>query len=350
MEQSEESAAESESEGERAFGLEGERGVVELQLFERGAQVFVLVGLDGIDAGEDHGFYVLESGDRLPGGVCHRGDRIADLDVRRGFDSRADVADVSGADLVAGLHFEFEHAHFVGVVFASGVEELDVVALPDGSVEDTEIGDDAAEGVEHRVEDQGLQRGVFIAFGCGDALHDGFEDLLDAESGFSRGEQDILLPASDQVDDLVLDLVDHGGFHVDLVQHGDDFEVVSDGEVEVRDGLCLDALRGVDDEQGALARGDGARDLVGEVDVSRGVDQVERVSFAVAGRVLHLDGVALDGDSLFAFELHVIEDLRLHFALVQGIGLFQQAVCEGRFPVVDMGYDAEVADIFHTSV
>ena len=178
-------------------------------------------------------------------------------------------------------------------------------------------------------------------------MRDRLEHLLDALPRLARGEQDILVPASDQVDHLVLHLVDHGRIHVDLVQHGDDLQVVPDGQVEVRDRLGLDALRGVHHEQRPFARGDGARDFVREIDVSRGVDQVERVAFAVAGRVFHLYGVALDGDALFALEVHVVEHLRLHFALVQGVGLLQQAVCEGRFAVVDVGYDAEVADVFH---
>ena len=54
-------------------------------------------------------------------------------------------------------------------------------------------------------------------------------------------------------------------------------------------------------------RGNGPRNLVGKVDVSRGVDQIERVAFAVVGCVLHLNGVALDRDALFAFQFHVIE-------------------------------------------
>ena len=42
-------------------------------------------------------------------------------------------------------------------------EEFDMLALADRTVEDAEIGDDASEGVEHRVEDQCLQRSVRIA-------------------------------------------------------------------------------------------------------------------------------------------------------------------------------------------
>ena len=79
----------------------------------------------------------------------------------------------------------------------------------------------------------------------------------------------------------------------------------------------------------------------------RRVDEVERIEFSVAGAVLHLDGVALDGDALFALELHVVEHLGLHLALVERVGLFEQAVGKGALSVVDVGYDAEVADVFH---
>ena len=280
-------------------------------------------------------------------GFVDRGDRVADLHVRRGLDARADIPHVSGLDLLPGLHFEFQHAYLVGVVFAARVEELHVVALAERAVEDAEIGDDAAEGVEHRVEDKRLQRGVFVAFRSGNAGHDGFQHLFDARSRLSRREQNIFVLASYEVDHLVFHLVDHRRVHVDLVQYGDDLQIVSHGQIEVRDGLRLNALRSIDHQQRPFARGDGARHFVGEVHVPRGVDQVERVSLSVAGRVLHLDGVALDGDALFAFEVHVIEHLRLHFALVQRVGLFQQPVGERRFAVVDMGYDAEIADVFH---
>ena len=87
VQQSEKSAAEAEAQRQRTFGLERERGIVELQFFERSPQVFVLVGFDGIDAREDHWLHVLESGDRFPRGVRHRRNRVADLHVRRGLDA-----------------------------------------------------------------------------------------------------------------------------------------------------------------------------------------------------------------------------------------------------------------------
>ena len=58
-------------------------------------------------------------------------------------------------------------------------------------------------------------------------------------------------------------------------------QVVLEREVEVRERLRLDALRGVDEQDRALARGERAADLVGEVDVAGGVDHVERVGLPV---------------------------------------------------------------------
>jgi hypothetical protein len=61
---------------------------------------------------------------------------------------------------------------------------------------------------------------------------------------------------------------------VDLVDHREDGESRLDREVGVRDGLRLDSLRRVDEEERALAGLERLLDLVVEVDVP-GVDQVE---------------------------------------------------------------------------
>ena len=50
-----------------------------------------------------------------------------------------------------------------------------------------------------------------------------------------------------------------GGRQVDLVQRGDDLEVVLERQVAVGEGLGLDALGGVDDEHDALAGGEAER-------------------------------------------------------------------------------------------
>jgi hypothetical protein len=67
---------------------------------------------------------------------------------------------------------------------------------------------------------------------------------------------------ADDVLDLLLDALGIGRGQVDLVEDRDDLEVVVEREVDVGEGLRLDALRRVDDEQRALAGGEAARHLV----------------------------------------------------------------------------------------
>jgi hypothetical protein len=77
-----------------------------------------------------------------------------------------------------------------------------------------------------------------------------------------------------------------GGGQVDLVERRDDLEVVLQREVAVGQRLGLDALRRVDDEHHALAGRERAADLVAEVDVAGGVDEVEGVALPVDAHVL----------------------------------------------------------------
>ena len=67
---------------------------------------------------------------------------------------------------------------------------------------------------------------------------------------------------------------------VDLVDDRDDLEIVVDGGVGVGQGLRLHALRGVDDQDRAFARGQASRHFVVEVDVAGRVDEVEDCNLA----------------------------------------------------------------------
>ena len=99
-----------------------------------------------------------------------------------------------------------------------------------------------------------------------------------------------------------------GGREVDLVEDGDDLEVVLEGLVAVGQGLGLDPLGGVDQQDGPFARGQRPADLVAEVHVARGVDEVEGV---VLPRDPHVLG--LDGDAPLALDVHRVEVLLAHW-------------------------------------
>ena len=56
--------------------------------------------------------------------------------------------------------------------------------------------------------------------------------------------------------------------------------------------------------------------------------------------------MGLDGDPAFAFQIHAVKQLILHFALFHCAGVFQQAVSQRGFAVVDMGNDRKITDMF----
>ena len=168
---------------------------------------------------------------------------------------------------------------------------------------------------------------------------------MDALSGLARDEHAVLRGNGELVLDLGLDLLGMGRREVDLVDRGDDVQVGVHGEACVRDGLRLDPLRGVHHEDGPLAGGERARDLVGEVHVTRRVDEVELVGPPVVRLVHDADGIGLDGDPALPLDVHGVEHLGGEVPLLDRVGELEDAVRDGRLAVVDVSDDREVADM-----
>ena len=136
-----------------------------------------------------------------------------------------------------------------------------------------------------------------------------------------------------------------GRGEIDLVQRDHDLMVDLDRLIDVGQGLRFDPLAGVDHQERALAGGEAAVDLVGEIDVARGVHEIELVGPAVARGVGKANRLSLDGDAALALELHRIEELVAHLARTHAAAALDQPVGQGRLPMVDMGDDREVADV-----
>jgi len=224
------------------------------------------------------------------------------------------------------------------------VAEPDPLPPPQRPVDDPHEADHAAVDVVPGVEEERLERRLRIAGGGRDVGDNPGEQLVDPEPGLGRDKGG---PRGVEADDL-FDLRPHplrvGGGNVDLVDHRQQLEAAVDGEVGVGERLRLDPLGGVDDEQRPFAGGERAGDLVAEVDVAGGVDQVEDVLRAVGGPVVEPHRAGLDRDPALPLELHIVEHLRLQVAAAERTGALEQAVGERRLAVVDVGDDREVAD------
>ena len=115
------------------------------------------------------------------------------------------------------------------------------------------------------------------------------------------------------------------------------------GQVHIGQGLGLDALGGVDDQQGPFTGRQGPGHFVGKVHMAWGIDQVQDVVVPVLGLVIQLDRLVLDAP--FPFQAHGVQDLVLHFPLGQGAGHFNEPVGQGGFAVVDMGDDGKISNM-----
>ena len=201
------------------------------------------------------------------------------------------------------------------------------------------------------IEDQRARRLIDAGSGRGrHLLDDRLEDLVDANTGLGRGRNDLIVEQADELADFLRNAFRVGVRQVDLVDDRDDREVVLHGEVDIRHGLRLDALGGVDDEEGPLAGGEGAADFVGEIDVTGRVDQVELIFLTVLGVVGHADGTGLDGDALLTLEVHRIKHLVGEVSLGDRTGALKEPIGQGGLPMVDVGDDAEVSDVGRSGV
>ena len=207
-----------------------------------------------------------------------------------------------------------------------------------------DVGHDALVLVVVGVEDQALQRVGRPPLRRRHPADDRLEDLGDADPLLGRGEEHLLAGDREDVLQLLDDEVGLGRGQVDLVDDRDDHQVLAQGQVDVGQRLGLDPLGGVDHEDRALAGLQAAADLVAEVDVARRVDQVEAVDEAVLRRVLQAHGARLDRDPLLALQVHGVQDLARHLPRIDRVGELEEAVREGRLPVIDVGDDREVAE------
>ncbi|KAJ0162728.1 hypothetical protein CTA2_4081 [Colletotrichum tanaceti] len=180
-----------------------------------------------------------------------------------------------------------------------------------------------------------------------DQVDDALELVLGADGDLDGGGGDLELAV-----DLLDGLPGVGAHAVHLVHEADAGDVVALHLAVDGDGLALDARDGAQDHDGAVEHAQSTLDLDGEVDVARGVDDVDVVGFLFSVfRLLPVGegGGRLDGDALLSLEVHRVHlgaDRVLAADLVDGADaarVEQNALRGRRLAAVDVGGDADVA-------
>ena len=346
MQQTEEAAAEAEAQRLRGLRFEAEGRVVELEFLQRGLEVFVIVGIRRIEAAEDHRLHFLEARHRLVRRIGGQGDGVAHARIPQLLDGTAKEAHFTGVQLRHVGGFRLEDAQAQHVVLLARAHEADAVAQLHRTVHDAEEHHHALIAVVPRVEDQRLERPVLLALRRGQTVHDGFQHVRHAHAGLGGDGQGIGAVQPDGFLYLALDPVHLGAGQVDLVEHRHDLVVMVQRQIDVGQGLRLHALGGVHHQQRALTGGQRARDLVVEVHMTGGVDEVELVLLPVRRHIGDAHGLRLDGDAALPFQIHLVQILLARFPLADHLSQLKDAVGKGGLAVVDMGDDAEVTDKF----
>ena len=78
-----------------------------------------------------------------------------------------------------------------------------------------------------------------------------------------------------------------------------------------------------------------------------GIDEVELIIDTILGDIAQGDALRLDGDAALALEIHRVEHLLLHLALLQAATHLDEPIGERTLAVVDMGDDREIANVRH---
>eukprot|EP00955_Chlamydomonas_euryale_P059933 357547-Chlamydomonas_euryale.AAC.3 len=133
-------------------------------------------------------------------------------------------------------------ADLVQRVLLAGVHQPHHVTGRRAAVDDTELAHDAAVRVVVRVEDERAQRRVHVVRRRRHLAHNCLKALVDAKALLRRAMQDVGAVKANDLLDLAHHALRLGAWQVNLVEDGDDLEVVLQRQPHVCERLRLYAL------------------------------------------------------------------------------------------------------------
>src|SRR5437016_4423039 len=197
-----------------------------------------------------------------------------------------------------------------------------------------------------RVKNERARGLMHIALRERDAMNNSFQDILRADTLFRRGKNALIFRYTNYVLDLLHDPFGFGAWQVDLVNYRNDIQICFKRQVQVRERLGLDPLRGIDHQQRSFTGSQAARYLVGKVNVTGSIDQVQFILLPIERLIEHAYGLSFDGNTLLTLQIHLVEYLLRQFALRYGSCKFPYAVSKGRFAMVYMSDSTKISNMF----
>ena len=102
------------------------------------------------------------------------------------------------------------------------------------------------------------------------------------------------------------------------------------------------AINGIDQEENSIHDEHHALNFTTEVGVARGINNIDLDTCIMDGSVL-----GDNGNSTLTLLIHTVHDALSDFLVIpEGASLLEHAVQQGRFPVVNVGNDGDIAEHF----
>ena len=224
------------------------------------------------------------------------------------FDTGNNISYIPRTKFAARYHIHFQYPYLIGIIFFPRIEELHLISFADRAVFNLEIRYNSTERVEYRVENQSLQRRLFISFGMRNTFNHSGQYLFHSHTRFTGCTDDLLPLATQQFNDFVLYFFGIGARHIAFIDNRNNLKVVFNCHIQIRDRLRLHSLRSIDNQQCPFTCSNRTRHLIRKVHVSRSINQVKDILLPLIS-IFHLDRMALDSDPSFFFQIHIIKHL-----------------------------------------
>ena len=327
--------------------MKGQGSIVEFQFLKGAGQIFVLVGGDGVERRKHDLLHFLEPGQRGRAWAVLVGDGVARAGIGDGLNAGNDVTDLARGQLRLRFTTQAKDAQFLDAIFCPIGHKYDLVTGLDRSIDDPNRDNCTAVRIIISVKDKRFKRFGRISLGRRQQSHHSIEQFLHTLPGFSGTHLDGCTIQTEIFFDLSRHPFRFSCRQVDFVDDRNDLQIVFHGQIQVGQGLRLNPLGCIDQEQCAFAGGKGAGNLITEINMTWGINEVQRVGFAVIGLERQADSLRFDGNATLPFYIHGIEHLILKFAISHNLAELNHPVGQGGFAVINMGNNAKISNILH---
>ena len=113
---------------------------------------------------------------------------------------------------------------------------------------------------------------------------------------------------------LRLHMIRVGAWKIDFIDNRKDVQIMVQSQIDICQGLSLNALGCIHYQDGSIAGCQTAGNLIIKVYVSGSVDQVKNIFLPVLCLIYGTHCLRFDGNASLPLQIHVVQDLLLHLS------------------------------------